>query len=72
MPQARSPLPRFAVEVFHWNGGEINVRNASYVNRRHWLPFGIDTFGVGVNATGFAEVVLDDMFVEGVCADVSR
>jgi len=64
-------LKRLAIKVFNRNGRRFEVWKAANIYRRHRIALWVRSFGVWMNATGLAEVVLDPVFVERVGGNVS-
>jgi hypothetical protein len=52
-----------------WNGCKVNVCEAANIDRCHRIALRINGLGVRMNATCLAEMVPDDVLVEGVCAN---
>src|SRR6266576_3953304 len=60
---------RSTVEMFYWNGCKVNVCEAANIDRCHRIALRINGLGIRMNATCLAEMVLDDVLVEGVRAN---
>ena len=55
--------------MFYWNGCKVNVCEAANIDRCHRIALRINGLGIRMNATCLAEMVLDDVLVEGVRAN---
>jgi hypothetical protein len=55
--------------MFYWNGCKVNVREAANIDCCHRIALRINGLGIRMNATCLAEMVLDDVLVEGVRAN---
>jgi hypothetical protein len=60
---------RPAIEVLYRNGLQLDSFETANIDCSHPVALGIDTLTIGMNATGLAETVLDDVLIERVRAN---
>jgi hypothetical protein len=58
------------VEVLNRNAIQVNSFKAANIDGAHSIALWIGAFAVRVNATGSAKMVLDNVLVERICAEV--
>src|ERR1700752_3284527 len=61
---------RASVEMLHRHFFQFDAFETADVDRRRLISLGIDAFSIGMDSTGRAKAVLDDVLVEGVRAEV--